>query len=118
MTKTSSTAKLDRHTLSLGFITIAMILFSFAIFILDDIHAFASWTAYTLGPPPGTGGSSRIDSARAPSMGRAQHGAAAVDAIIHNEEIIVPRKLMLVDAMETPLVWSGAEPIASRDEAC
>lgn len=37
-------------------------------------------------------------------MGRPEHGATPIDAIIHNVEIVVPRVVMFVNTVKPPLV--------------
>jgi hypothetical protein len=47
-------------------------------------------------------------------MGWPKHAAAAINAIIHDEEIVVTWKLVFVYAMQATLRWRAAEAIAVR----
>lgn len=72
-----------------------------AVRVLDDFHSLA--VSFTDTSPTG-GRRGRVHCARAAAMGRPKHGAAAVDAIIHNEEVVLAGKLMLIYAVQAPLV--------------
>jgi hypothetical protein len=50
-------------------------------------------------------------------MGRPEHGATAVDAIIDHVEVVVAGELMLVYTVQAPLVGRGAEAVAVRHQA-
>jgi hypothetical protein len=45
---------------------------------------------------------------------RYQHAASAIDAILHNDEVVLARKLVLINAVEAALLWRAAHAIAVR----
>jgi hypothetical protein len=51
-------------------------------------------------------------------MGRDQHAAAAVDAILYDDEVVVAGELMLIYAVQTPLLGRATKAIAVRQQAC
>jgi hypothetical protein len=51
-------------------------------------------------------------------MGRPKHAAAPINAIVHDEEVVVARKLVFVYAVQSSLLWCATWAITVWDKAC
>ena len=49
-------------------------------------------------------------------MRRPEHGTPTIDAVVDNEEIVVSRESMFVNAVKAALKRCGAKTIAGRDK--
>jgi hypothetical protein len=112
MTETPSPSQLHRITSSLTCVLLVFLL------IMHQLHAI-SVTRERLAPPSGrrTSITRRAKSTTSSSMGRSQHTAPPINAIINNEKVIILREEVLVYAVQSSLLGCAAEPVAGRDEA-
>jgi hypothetical protein len=94
----------------------------FFLFIVYDVHIVAciGYARASHGRTPSSvaivsAGGGRHDTGT-PPMVTTQHAVPAIDAIIDNEEIIVPGEAVFVYAVQTALERSTAETVATRDK--
>lgn len=85
--------------------------------VLDDIHVISCRACEGLPSLPGASVAlaSGAESTAAPAMGRSQHTAPTIDAIVHNEEVVVAREQVFVYTVQSALLWRATEAIAIRD---
>jgi hypothetical protein len=83
----------------------------------DNIHTISCRACEGVASLPGAGVvlTRGAESTAAPAMGRSQHAAPMIDAIIDDEEVVVARKKVLVYTVQSALLWRTAEAIAIRN---
>jgi hypothetical protein len=77
---------------------IALILASLLFTVLDNLHALTC--------------ARKTHSAAAPAMISPEHAAAAVDAVVDSEEVVVAWELVLVYAVQSTLLGRTAQAVA------
>jgi hypothetical protein len=88
------------------------------LFVLDQLHPLPRRASDRLASTPRGRVAQRAESAAASPVGRSEHAATPVDAIIDNVEVVVAGELVFVYAVKPTLLRCAAEAIAVGDETC
>lgn len=101
MSESSSTPQLEWHALRL-IVHLLFICAMMLVLVSHNVHTIFCGTCDRLtSPPPYTRVdlARRIESTAASTMWRPQHTAPTIKSVIHDEEVVVSWKLMLVDTV-------------------